>query len=42
MSTSVYFAWRSGTPEPGEWSPVARLDREGGTGNTPANSAHVA
>lgn len=28
MSTSVFIAWRSGTPERGQWSPVARLDRE--------------
>ncbi len=29
MSTSIFIAWRSGTPEQGEWSPVARLDRGG-------------
>jgi hypothetical protein len=28
MNTAVFIAWRGGTPERGEWSPVARLDRE--------------
>lgn len=28
MNTAVFIAWRGGTPEQGEWSPVARLDRE--------------
>ncbi len=28
MNPSLFIAWRSGTPERGEWSPVARLDRE--------------
>lgn len=27
MNTAVFIAWRGGSPERGEWSPVARLDR---------------
>lgn len=30
MNTTVFIAWRGGTPERGEWSPVARLTHEGG------------
>ena len=30
MSTMVFIAWRGGSPERGEWSPVARLDRVAG------------
>lgn len=30
MNTTVFIAWRGGTPDRGEWSPVARLTRDGG------------
>lgn len=30
MSTTVFIAWRSGSPERGEWSPVARLEHLNG------------
>lgn len=30
MNTSVFIAWRGGSPERGEWSPVARLDHSDG------------
>lgn len=30
MKTTVFIAWRGGTPERGEWSPVARLTHEEG------------
>lgn len=30
MNTTVFIAWRGGTPERGEWSPVARLAYEDG------------
>lgn len=30
MNTAVFIAWRGGSPERGEWSPVARLDRVNG------------
>ncbi len=30
MNTAVFIAWRGGSPERGEWSPVAKLDRVDG------------
>lgn len=30
MNASVFIAWRGGTPECGQWSPVARMDRVDG------------
>ncbi|HET8899737.1 MAG TPA: HIRAN domain-containing protein [Rhodanobacteraceae bacterium] len=30
MNTTVFIAWRGGTPERGEWSPVARLEHAQG------------